>query len=133
MDCTKKVRDDTSFEIINTVNKNLTKISKKMNQDRTHKYWELDLYQFPTCNRYNLVIGKGITEVKAIMRLREGKSVITWYWYDAKKIAYIAGNGDEPAHDKLMYDSGGVLQLGHYHVGHHKDGNPAHSMYIIGG
>ena len=127
-----RLRDEAIAEFVQVVGKSLTKIIRKIDQDRTHKYWEVDFYRLPISKKMNPVIGKGITKARAIERLRQGKSVITMYWYDAENIAYTAGNGARPMHHPLYTVKGNdqIGQFGHYHVGTHI--NEAHSMYIIG-
>ena len=127
-----RLRDEAIAEFVQVVGKSLTKIIRKIDQDRTHKYWEVDFYRLPISKKMNSVIGKGITKARAIERLRQGKSVITMYWYDAENIAYTAGNGARPMHHPLYTVKGNdrIGQFGHYHVGTHI--NEVHSMYIIG-
>lgn len=129
LDFCKKLSDEAIEEFTHVVTKSMTKIARKIDQDRTHKYWEVDLYRLPISKKMNPIIGKGITKARAIERLRQGKSVITMYWYDAENIAYTAGDGKRPMHHPF-YTLKEIGQFGHYHVGSHI--NEAHSMYIIG-
>ena len=129
LDFCKKLSDEAIGEFTHVVTKSITKIARKIDRDRTHKYWEVDLYRLPISKKMNPIIGKGITKARAIERLRQGKSVITMYWYDAENIAYTAGDGKRPMHHPF-YTLKEIGQFGHYHVGSHI--NEAHSMYIIG-
>jgi hypothetical protein len=42
-----RLRDEAIAEFVQVVGKSLTKIIRKIDQDRTHKYWEVDFYRLP--------------------------------------------------------------------------------------
>lgn len=75
-------------------------------------------------------IGRSITKVKAVSRLKSGKNTITWFGYNAKQIANIAGNGKMPLHHNRKKDlksEQGYPKFRHYHP----RGKSSHSAYIV--
>jgi hypothetical protein len=83
--------------------------------------------RLPVSKRMIAVIGKKITEAQAVRRLRNNKDTVTWFGYDAKRVALRAGNGklrpyDEYAEKKEKY------MFSHFHP----RGKSSHSAYVFG-
>ena len=71
-------------------------------------------------------VGAGITQAKAVERLKSGKNVFTMYSYNAKKVCALAGSAEPMWHAKERNEPN---YYNHYHVSKHI--NSAHCWYLI--
>ena len=109
----------SSLDTLTRLTKANTKINQQVKRYRT-SYFEINIYSgIPS-------LGRRITEAVAIQRLRIGRSVITLYGYNARKVAARAGNATPMWHPR-QYNLPGYYN--HYHVSKHI--NSAHCFYII--
>ena len=78
-------------------------------------------------NGYRTVtVGTGITQAKAVSRLKTGKNVFTMYGYNARKVCALAGKATPMWHSK---EKSIPNYYNHYHINKHS--NSAHCWYLI--
>ena len=114
---------------IQAIAKAAVQIKKKAKQHKK-RYFELHMSKLPISKEMIAVIGKSITKAKAVSRLKSQKDTITWFGYNAKKIANLAGNGKTPLYHNDKDDltsKRGCPQFRHYHP----RGKRSHSAYVV--
>lgn len=95
------------------------KVRKKV-ANKKHTYYEANF------SSGIVSVGKGITQAKAVLRLKSGKHVFTMYSYNAKKVCALAGSSKPMWHAKERNEPN---YYNHYHVSKHI--NSAHCWYLI--
>ena len=71
------------------------------------------------------IVGRGLSRVQAVSRLRHGSNVITYFRSIAQSVANEAGGGRAMHHQK----HGGAGYFNHFHIMNHA--NSAHIFYIV--
>ncbi len=84
-------------------------------------------YIYYECGIYSglISVGRGITQARAVSRLRTGRNVITYFGYNARKVTAIAGR-KAPTYHRAH---GGKGYFRHYHMGKYE--NSAHCFYLV--
>ena len=102
-------------------------------KNKKKKYFEMNVSKLSVMRSTIVTIGRQITRPKAVKRLENGKSVVTWFRYNAKKIAVMAGKGKFLWHNNTMKSGRAkkekILLFDHYHP---LPNTKAHSAYVFG-
>ena len=119
------IRESVDKDIRKIIDRALV-IKNKTSQNKK-KFFEMHMSKLPDSGKMIAVIGKKITEAKAVRRLRNKKDTVTWFGHNAKRIALKAGNGKVRPYDELEKKKAEHL-FPHYHP----RGKPSHSAYVFG-